>query len=413
MRLLTLAWKNLRYYLLSTVITSGVAALAVGLVMAIFAIHAQAYRAFTSGAPGYDAVLGARGSPLQLVLNCVFHLETSPGNIPWSLYQSLQNNPSVRRAVPLAMGDNYHGFRIVGTTPEFFSDPPADGLKPRVKPGGRFFDGLRKEAIVGSFAAQQTGLKPGSRLHPYHGLAFDPSAQHAEEYLVVGVLQATNTPIDRVIWIPLEGVLRMEGHVLRATGKEYTPQAGQAIPAEHKELSGVLLELSSPQAGFQLDQLINRQGKVATLAFPIGSIVAQVFHKMGWALEITRLIAYLVMVVAAASILASLYNTLQERQRDFAILRALGWTRLAIFQLLVLESSLIGVLGSVGGYLVYALLVGGAGWFVRKQTGVSLETFLFHPVLLLAPCGLMALAAAAGLIPAWRAYRVPVAEVLG
>src|SRR4029453_16644074 len=119
--LFLLVRRSLRHHAVSTLITVVSVALASGLVMAVFAIHQQALAAFTGGPIGYDAVLGARGSQLQLVLNTVFHLETSPGNIPWSLYQEIKNRSTVKLAIPYSVGDNYEGFRIVGTTDEIFT----------------------------------------------------------------------------------------------------------------------------------------------------------------------------------------------------------------------------------------------------------------------------------------------------
>src|SRR5258706_15734015 len=113
--------RSLSQHALSTTITLISVALASGLVMAVFCVNDQTYDAFTGGPVGFDAVLGARGSQLQLVLNTVFHLETSPGNIPWATYEAIKADPRVALAVPYAVGDNYQGFRIVGTTEEMFT----------------------------------------------------------------------------------------------------------------------------------------------------------------------------------------------------------------------------------------------------------------------------------------------------
>ena len=113
--------RSLRQHALSTVVTAGSVALGAGLVMAVFAIQQQSQQAFVGGPIGFDAIVGARGSALQLVLNTVFHLETSPGNIPWSIYQDLKRDPKVALAIPYAVGDNWYGYRIVGTTPELFT----------------------------------------------------------------------------------------------------------------------------------------------------------------------------------------------------------------------------------------------------------------------------------------------------
>jgi putative ABC transport system permease protein len=425
--------RSLRHHALSSSVTMGAVALACGLVLSVFAIQQQTREAFTGGSLGFDAVLGARGSQLQLVLNTVFHLETSPGNIPWKLYEEIRRDPRVAEAIPYAVGDNYFGFRIVGTTAELFSDPNPDrmpGAEPNpdregganaatpapsrfiVQPGGRLFDPTRREAVVGSFAAQRTGLTVGSNFNPYHGLAFNPDEKHAEEYVVVGVLEPTNSPADRVIWIPIEGVFRLGGHVLRGGGETYAPQAGQAIPDEHKEVSAVMLRLKHPQVGLALDQLINKQGKAATLAFPIGAVMADLFDKIGWMSRVLELVAYLVVLVSAAAILASLYNTINERRREFAILRAIGARRRSVLAAIVLESSAIAALGAVLGYGVYAVIVTVAAAIVRQQTGVVLDVLAWHAVLLWAPLGMAAAGALVGLVPALKAYATDVAANL-
>jgi len=317
--------RSLTQHALSTLVTVISVALASGLVMSVFSIKTQTYNAFTGGPVGFDAVLGARGSQLQLVLNTVFHLETSPGNIPWMMYQTIQKDPNVELAVPYAVGDNYRGFRIVGVTDKIFSDfEYQKGRRFQVKPGGQFFNPERREAVIGSFVAQKTGLDVGSKFNPYHGLIFDEKMRHAEEYEVVGVLEPTNSPSDRLIWVPIEWFYRTTGHVLRGKGEIYEPEPGEEIPDEHKEVSAVMLKLKNPQSGFILDQIINKQGKVATLAWPIGRVMAELFDKIGWVNRILSVVAYLVVFIAAGSILASIYNTINERRREFAILRALG-----------------------------------------------------------------------------------------
>ena len=412
-RLSLMVRRSLRQHAMSTAVTVFAAALATGLVMSVFAINAQAYRAFAGGNLGFDAVLGARGSQLQLVLNTVFHLETSPGNIPWSLYSAIKADPRVKLAVPYAVGDNYYGFRIVGTTPQIFSDVEFKGGKHlSVSKGGRAFGDDAREGVIGSTVAQRTGLKVGDIFKPYHGLNFDASMQHEEQFTVVGVLEASNTPSDRVIWIPIESMYRMKGHVLRGTGTEYTPAEGKAIPDENREVSAVMLKLRSPQSGFSLDQAINKQGKVATLAWPIGMVMADLFDRLGFAYRVLELVGYLVMLVAAASLFASLYNTLNERRRDFAILRALGARRGDLSAWMVAESCAIAAMGGICGWAIYAVILGSAASVVRAKTGVVLEVFSFHPVLALAPLGMALMGALAGILPAWKAYQSDVASNL-
>ncbi len=401
--------RSLAQHRLSTWVTAFSLALASGLVMALFAMQAQSRAAFTVHATPFDAVLGARGSPLQLVLNSVFHLETSPGNLPWSRLEAIERDARVKLAIPLAVGDHYRGQRVVGTQARLF-DRAQSGDCALALERGRVFDENLREAVIGAQVARRGALEVGSSFQPAHGLAGDHT--HDEEYVVVGVLAPTGSAVDRVIWIPIEGVFRMEGHVLRGAGTEYHAVHDEDIPAQHKEVSAVLLELVSMEAGVALDREINRESTDATLAFPIARSVAELFDKLGWMVRVLEFASYLALLTGAAGVLASLYNTLAARRHEFAIQRALGARRATLFGALVLESAAIGALGALLGGVVYLAIMTGAAALLRERVGVLLDPLAFHPVLLAAPVGTLVLAAVVGLIPAWAAYRTSVAEHL-
>jgi putative ABC transport system permease protein len=405
-----LARRSLVQHALTTAVTAACVALGVGLVLAVLAISRQAEDAFTGGEAGFDAVLGARGSALQLVLNTVFHLETSPGNIPWSLYEAIAQAPGVTLAVPYAVGDNYRGFRIVGTTRRMLEEfEYRKGRRFMPREGGRFFDEERREAVLGSEVARRTGLAEGGALNPYHGLSTAEGQRHPERYVVVGVLEPTSSPSDRVVWIPIEGIFRMSGHVLRGTGADYQAKAGEAIPPEHREVSAVMLELRSPQDGFALSQTINRQGTAATLAWPVGRVMAELFDRIGWVTQVLTLVAWLVVAVATASVLASLYGSMAARRRDVAILRALGARRTTVFAAVVLEATILTGIGSAAGVGVCAGVVTIARALIRERTGVVLDPLALPPELLAVPFAALALGALAGVLPAVQAYRTDVA----
>lgn len=397
MTLPLIIYRSLRQHALSTVVTVGSIALACGLLMCVWAVKVQSQAAFTSANSGFDAVLGARGSKLQLVLNAIFHLEASPGNLAWEDYEAIQRHPAVKTAMPIAVGDNLRGYRLVGTRPEILARVEySPGKTYQVRAGGRMFENGKDEAVVGSFAAEKLKLKVGDTFHPYHGLAFDEQNQHAETFVVTGILEPTNTPADRVIWIPLEGLQTMSGHDPRAA----------------KEISAVLVQLRAPTAGFMLDMMYNRQGNRLTFAYPVGTIVAELFQKISWFDRVLELVAYLVAAVAAGSVLASIYNSMSARRRDLAILRALGAKRRTIFGAVVSEAAVIGLLGAIVGVGIYVVLFAGAAAVIRAQTGVVLDVWRWQPVLAYAPLGMIALCALGGVLPAFKAYRVPVAETL-
>jgi len=161
-----------------------------------------------------------------------------------------------------------------------------------------------------------------------------------------------------------------------------------------------------------MSQQVNVQGKEATLAWPIARTMDDLFNKIGWIDKVLELIAYLVVLVSAGSILASIYNTMNERRREFAILRALGARRVTVFGAIVAEAATIALLGSLFGFLVHGAILSGAAFVIRKNTGVVLDVFQLHPVLWLAPLGMTVLGALSGIAPALKAYGTDVATNL-
>ncbi len=388
--------RSLRQHLLSTIITAFSIALAGGLLMSVWVVKVQSQTTFTQVNTGFDAVLGARGSKLQLVLNSIFHLETSPGNVSAADYEFIKHDPMVKTAIPIAVGDNLRGYRIVGTVPELFTSVEYTPGKKFSLADGRLFDPAKKEAVIGSFAARKLGLKVGDIFHPFHGLIFDANNQHPDVYVVTGLLAPSNTPADKVVWIPLHGLQTMAGHDPRAA----------------TDVSAVLLQLTSPMAGFRLDLLYNKQGNRLTFAYPIGAIMSELFSKIGWFDQVLTLIAYLVALVSTGGVLVAIYNSMSARRRDIAILRALGAHRRTIFGAIVLEAAAIGLLGMIAAFAVYAVIVSVVAAIIRAQTGVLLDPWAFNRVMLWAPFGMIALSALSGLVPAWKAYRTDIADNL-
>ena len=401
----------MREHALSTSITVLAAALASGLVMAVLAIHSATSRAFGGMELGYDAILGPAGGQNQLVLNTLFHLDASQGNIPWSLYEAIADDPGVERAVPYAVGDNYRGYRIIGTTLGAFEG------RSLIAPG-TWFDPGKRQAVVGAAVARETGLVRGGTFSPSHGLTYDEKNPrlHAERYAVTGVMAPTGTPDDRVIFIPIEGVYRMGGHELRGTGTAVDAEAFhlREIPNEHKEVSAVLLRFrrGGVTPGLRLSREINMSNDSATLAWPIAQVLADLYRKLFWAIEVLRLVAGIVVVVAGAALLASLYNTMSERRRELAILRALGARRATVFGAVMGEAVVIAGIGSLLGFAVYGAILARVRDTLLSTTGVVLAPAELGASLVWVPLGMLCVGAVAGVLPAIKAYITDPARTL-
>ncbi|MED5280650.1 MAG: ABC transporter permease [Verrucomicrobiota bacterium] len=371
-------------------------ALAAGLFLSTFKIKEEANKAFSNASGGFDAVLGARGSKLQLILNALFHLEASPGNLSWEQYETILKTPGVREAFPIAVGDNYLGYRLVGTLPNLFTDHQwRPGENYTVQKGGRIFTDSAKEALVGSMVARKLNLKIGDRFHPYHGLTYKEESKHSDIYVVVGLLEATGTPADRVIWIPIKGIQLMEGH-----------DASMA-----QSVSAVLLTLKGA-AGFSLDLKYNKQGDRATLAWPVASILGSFFNKLNWFEDVLSLVAYMVALIGSMIIFATLRSAMNERIREFAILRCLGASRRDVTFVVLAQSIMISFLGALGSLLFSFVIHSITARLIREQTGVVMEGIAIDQATITTFFALLLIGLLSGLLPALQAYRVNLSENL-
>lgn len=403
--------RSMRQHRLSTVITALAIAMSSGLGMAVFSISMQSKDAF-GGEPGWDAILGAKGSPTQHVLNTVFHMDTSPGTIPWQMYEEIKQSSTVTLAIPYALGDNFRNYRIIGTTEELFTKYEyRTGKKYEFQDfpnsSGRVFDPLSAEAIIGSTVADDLGLVPGSTFQPAHGLKGDQFV-HPIDYTVIEVMEPTNTPADRIIWIPIEGIFRMPGHEFGEGDDVIKSAPGVDIPDTHKRITAVMLK-TVRGTRFATTAININKGDAATMVWPVDSVMYLLIDKLGWVNLVLEAVAYLVMIIAAGSLLAALYNTMNERRREFAILRALGARKSTVFTVIVSEAGAIAFLGAVLGFAVYFGILLLASSIVRGQTGVVLDLGLVHPSLYWTPLAMVLLGALAGLLPAFKAYSTDVA----
>ena len=392
-----LSSRGIKQFIFSSLIASLSIAMAGGLFLSTWKIKEGAQKSFKLSSSGFDAVLGARGSKLQLILNAIFHLEASPGNLDWEQYELIKNTRGVKEAYPLAVGDNYMGFRIVGTIPSFLTEHEwQEDTQYELNRGGRVFSESNKEAVVGSFVSSRLGLKVGDTFHPYHGLTFNESSKHDDIYVVVGILSATGTPADKVIWVPIKGIQHMEGHAT-----EYA-----------NSISAVLVKFKGIAAGMELSMKYNRQGNQATLAWPIARTLAEFFKRLVWFEEILKAIAYLIALMSSLIILATLRNSMNERKRDFAILRCLGAGRTFVTQVVLVQSLIISFMGAMGSFLIYFFVNTIASYFIRKETGVMLEPFTLDLNAWYVFLTIIFLGLVSGIPAAISAYRVDISKNL-
>jgi len=402
--------KNFRQHLLSTLLAIFSIAMGIALMSSVVSLREQAHKNFTQVGLGVDAVLGPKGSPLQIVLNSLYHLETMPGKIRWPYYKKVLRHPIVESGIPFITGHSFGGFRVNAINKDFFLDfeySPGKTISFSPERGGkgRIFR-ADDESVAGWTAAKKLGIKLGSTFNPVCGVkAGDPV--HADDNIkFVGIMAPTGTPHDRAIYIPLNAFYTLEGH-----GSEV---AQMAVDENYREISGAYLKIKRIRGGAihpgiqELQYNIN-QSKSAQFVVP-NKVLPRLFNVIGWVDLVLLAIAALVTVLAALFLFVVLINALREQRRDIALMRSLGATRKTVFGLIISESLIISVLGGVLGLLLGHIIVAVGSHFIKVETGLMFSfTYISSVDILLLP-GLIVLGIAAGMIPAVQAYRLSVLE---
>lgn len=392
-------WKivltNIRQRRLSSTLTAASIALGVAVVVAVLGLRAQSREGFAQSAFGYELVVGAKGSALQLVMNVVYHLDDSPGNVPYSRYKDLAAHKAVAAAVPVSVGDSVRGARVVGTTDAFFSvlNYPVDGRVFRYDAAhlekamaGQHADGAF-EAVAGS----RTGLKVGDKFQATHGTG-DAGETHGEEWTVVGVMRPTGTPNDRAVFINLDSFYEIRGH------------------KEAAQISAVILKTRSAGSALALKYDLN-QLPDCMAAVP-AEVMAGFFERFDWVPLLLLAVSVLVVVMAAISIFVAIANSMSERRRPIAILRALGARRASVLTIVLMEALALSAAGAVAGLLLGHVLTAVAGSVLAARSGIPISPWTVQPGELAVLGGVQVLGALAGLLPALQAYRSDIADGL-
>ena len=389
---MTLAGLSLAYLRarpLATALNLLLLALGVATITVLMLATEQLERRMGSDARGIDLVAGAQGSPMQLVLSAVFHLDAPTGNIPLSAADALAKNRMVKKAIPLALGDSYKGFRIVGSNHEY----PAHY-------GARVADGrlwsAPMEATLGAEVAVRTKLATGAKFAGAHGLGEGGDEHEKEPYQVVGVLAPTGTVLDRLVLTSVESVWEVHEHGAPANAP--------------KEITALLIQYASPLAAATLPRMVNASSALQAASPAYES--ARLFRMIGVGVEVLRAFGVILMLAAGLSVFIALLNALEERRYDLAIMRMLGATPARLMGLMLLEGCVLALAGGIAGIALGHLLTEVLGAMLRQAQQAAVTGWMWSSSewwLLAATIGVGLVAA---LIPAWLAYRSDVAPVL-
>jgi putative ABC transport system permease protein len=381
---------------LQTALSILLLALGVATLVFVLLVQNQMTRNLTRDAAGVDMVVGAKGSPLQLILSAVYHVDVPTGNVPLSAVETLRANKLVASAMPLSLGDNYRGFRIVGAEPALLAHYGATLAQ------GALWQG-RLQAVIGAEVARTTGLTVGGAFFGAHGLSADGPVHDDAEYRVVGVLAPTGTVLDRLLLTDLESVWFVH------EGEATDPTEREILMAE-REVTAILVRYASPLAAAILPRQVNADPKMQA-AVPANE-VARLFAVVGAGIDTMRAFAAILFGAALLALFVALMNALEDRRYDIAILRLLGASRARVAGLLLLEAWMLAAAALLLGVLLAMVGVAVVGQWLAQARSFPLSPFSWPSevgwVLLLA-AGVATLAA---LLPAWRASRMQVHDAL-
>jgi putative ABC transport system permease protein len=398
LNLTSLSTSYLRARPLQTALSLLLLALGVGTIVLLILVVSQLEERMLRDARGIDLVVGAKGSPMQLMLAGIYHLDAPTGNIPLAAARELEKNRLIKKSIPLALGDSWKGYRIVGA-PKTYAEHYDAKLG-----SGRFYD-KTLEAVLGGEVAARTGVGVGEHFKGAHGIGAEPGDEHEDQYTVVGVLQKTGTVIDRLVLTSIESVWQVhEEH----QGPE--DEADRKALEEAREVTVLLVQYASPLAAATLPRQINSKSELQA-ASPAYE-TARLFSIIGVGVEALRAFALVLMLAAGLSVFIALYTALEERRYDLAVMRTLGASPGKLFGLLLAEGVFLALFGALIGLALGHGLTAALGVWLESQRQYPVSGLRWRPEELWLVGVAVGVGLIAALLPAWRAYRTDVSRTL-
>ena len=396
-------------------LTVGLTVLAIAMSVALFLgvekVRTGTKASFMDTISGTDLIVGARTGSVQLLLYSVFHLGNATNNIGWDSLQQVGKSSGVDWLVPISLGDSHKQFRVMGTTKEFFQRYQFRRGQTLSMSQGKEFDDLF-DTVIGADVAKALGYEVGDPIVVAHGLA-SFSKHDAYPFRVAGILEKTGTPVDRTVIVSLQAI-----EAIHVDWKKGMKKPGQGTPADvlrqmplvPKSVTAALVGTTSPIKIFGLQRSINNYPKEPLQAVMPGLALQELWQLVGVAETALVVISVMVIVTALLGMMANVLASLNERRREMAIYRAMGAGPSTIFLLLMIETLLVVILGCVlGVILVYLMLILGQP-YLDQQFGIWLPIEMLSAGELWTLLAVVGVGAMASLLPAWRAYRLSLAD---
>jgi len=397
MKTLRWAWQFLWSRPLAAALNLLLLSLGLASITLVLLVNHQIQQAFARDLAGIDVVVGAKGSPLQLILSGVFQIDTPTGNVPLADVQALQANPQVAKLIPISMGDSFKGYRIIGTTPDYLSHYAG------VMASGNVWQGPM-QAVLGARVARDTGLRVGDSFAGSHGLGGGGHAHGQTPYTVTGVLAPSGSVMDRLILTPTESVWRVHE---KDTALD---AADQKILEEEREVTLALIQYRSPLAAVTFPRFINTATNMQAASPALE--VSRLLGLIGIGADVLRAFAGVLLLTAGLGVFIALWSAVRERRADLALLRMLGAAPRQLAALLWCEALWLALLATLLGLALGQCVVALLAVALDVDKSISLAALNWPVALLAVPALALGVAAASALLPTWEAYRVNVFELL-
>ena len=408
-----IAYKSLRNRWVTASLAVLAIAMSVALIMTVEKVRRDVKLGFVQTISGTDLIVGARSGAVQLLLYSVFRIGNATNNISWETVKDIRSREAVKWLIPLSLGDSHRGFRVLGTTQDYFEHYRFGNDRNLALAEGNRFDDVF-DVVLGSEVARQLGYALGDTIVVAHGTGTVALVEHENQpFTVSGIFEPTGTPVDRTLHVSLRGIEAM--HVdwrngMAVPGEGTDPDTIREMDLQPNAVTALLVGLQSRGAVFREQRALNEYRDEPLLAILPGAAIQQLWDLVGVAEKALLLVSSFVVIAGLVNLVSVLLAGLNERRREMAILRASGARPAHVFALLCVESATLSALGLAAGAVLHYILVAiGAVWS-QQRFGFELSAGLPTASDVLIMLAIFLAGIAAGCFPAWRAYRQSLAD---
>ncbi len=400
MKTLFFAWRYLWARPMGAALNVLLLSLGLASITFLLLVGAQLGKAFDRDLAGIDVVVGAKGSPMQLILSGVLHIDVPPGNVPLKAVRELEKNPLVAAIIPISLGDNVHGYRIVGTSLAYLAHYQATVDQ------GQLWD-ASMQVVVGATVARKLGLQLGSTFTGSHGMGGGGHLHGDSLYTVVGILAPGGSVLDRLVLTDSASVWKVHED---ATASPDDSDDDRKVMEDEREITMALVKYKTPMAAMSFPRFVNTSTEMQAAAPALE--ITRLLKMLGLGTDVLRAFAGVLLLTAGLSVFIALWSAVRERKADLALLRMLGASPGKVAALLLCEALWLGVLASIAGLLLGQAFAAALAWLLQLENSLLIGGMVWPLQLWVVPCLALGVSLVSALLPTFAAYRVSVLELL-